>query len=180
MSILPWNFPESVGGASDDAPSKLWRFLGSHWLSDTQMDDMLDLHFSKILCDPDLIFKYRVHSLSLVPKILEAHEAGKAVYQSSSEFRWLRDVGDVLINVNPHWTSVIFDGTSPEARVLYGDSFDKPIPKQLEEACRWWITEHGSATVQVEKLPIGAQADGFSCGMLVEKSWCKPARCLLY
>ncbi|KAJ6521894.1 hypothetical protein B0H10DRAFT_396249 [Mycena sp. CBHHK59/15] len=42
------------------------------------------------------------------------------------------------------------------------------MPASLLTTCRWWMGQHSQAQVDLEKLPIANQTDGFSCGMLVD------------
>ncbi|KAJ7038755.1 hypothetical protein C8F04DRAFT_1255677 [Mycena alexandri] len=60
--------------------------------------------------------------------------------------------------------------TPPEGVVRYGDSFSEPMPEEMTAACQWWLKQHTTAKVGLEDLPIGRQADGFSCGMLVDNA----------
>ncbi|KAJ7049802.1 hypothetical protein C8F01DRAFT_1001606 [Mycena amicta] len=111
---------------------------------------------------------------------------GKDVYGSGS-FRWLKGTGDGLardgailvsavhlgkIENNPHWASVVVDFSSTETpvRILYGDSFKQPIPFALEDALKWWVSQHTSRAAETGELAVGKQQDGFSCGMLAMNS----------
>jgi hypothetical protein len=98
-------------------------------------------------------------------------------------FRWLRDVAEDLVRnkaallttghsgavtEEPHWIGLVFDLSYATQKILYGDSFGNPIAPSLLDASRWWLSQHTEAHLELDKLPIGPQADGFSCGMLVD------------
>ncbi|KAJ7836107.1 hypothetical protein B0H14DRAFT_2589842 [Mycena olivaceomarginata] len=72
LAMLPWGLAKR--GLSDSEPfHSLWRFLGTHWLSGSQMNDMLELLRYKINSDPELVKNTRVAGIELLPKILAAH-----------------------------------------------------------------------------------------------------------
>ncbi|KAJ7150609.1 hypothetical protein C8R46DRAFT_1229543 [Mycena filopes] len=43
LSLLPWGWEKPPGLSDSEPVHKLWRFLGPHWLSDSQQTDMLEL-----------------------------------------------------------------------------------------------------------------------------------------
>ncbi|KAF7371544.1 hypothetical protein MVEN_00009400 [Mycena venus] len=185
LSMLPWGWAKPPGLSDSEPAHNLWRFLGPHWLAGSQQNDMLELLRHKVDSNPELAKKFRIQGVALAAKILEAHNAGSETYRSSQSFRWIRDIADDLvrneaalistahlgkINDKPHWIGLVFDFSQPTATIRYGDSFGEPMPAQLLAACRWWIAQHSEAHLMLEDLPIGAQSDGFSCGMLVDNS----------
>jgi hypothetical protein len=124
LAMLPWGLAKR--GVSDSEPfHTLSRLLGPTWLAGSQMNDMLDLLGNKINMDPDLVKKTRVWGTALVPKILEAFRAtNDETYWTARDLRWLRDVGDDLVQKKaalitsahlgpvtnePHWVAVVFD-----------------------------------------------------------------------
>jgi hypothetical protein len=82
LSMMPWGWAKPQG-LSDSEPSfNLWRFLGPHWLSGSQQNDMLELLRHKVDADPVLAQKIRIQGVALVPKILETHRAGPDAYRN--------------------------------------------------------------------------------------------------
>ncbi|KAJ7472585.1 hypothetical protein FB451DRAFT_1213490 [Mycena latifolia] len=169
LSMLPWGWGKPRGLSDSEPCFKLWRFLGTHWLSGSQQNDMLELLRHKVDSDPLLAQNIRV----------------QGVDRNAQSFRWLRDLADDLvrnqaalvttahlgeITNEPHWIGLVVDLSLPTTKILYGDSFGHPIPPTLLDACRWWISQHTEAHLALDKLPVGPQDDGFSCGMLVDNS----------
>ncbi|KAJ7362494.1 hypothetical protein DFH08DRAFT_841000, partial [Mycena albidolilacea] len=165
LAMLPWGLAKR--GLSDSEPfHSLWRFLGTHWLSGSQMNDMLEL----------------VAGIELLPKILAAHRAADAgTYWMEQGLRWIRDLGDDLVQKNAalitsahlgpvtderRWVSIVVD-CRDEVVVRYGDSFATPIPEEMGAALGWWLDQHTPKDVRFTDLPIARQTDSFSCGMLV-------------
>ncbi|KAJ7779365.1 hypothetical protein DFH07DRAFT_730171, partial [Mycena maculata] len=185
LSMLPWGIPKPVGLSDSEPFHTLWHFLGTHWLTGSQMNDMLEILRYKINTNPALM-KNRVWGTVLVPKILEAHRAAVTnTYWTAQHLGWLRDLGDDImqsgaalitsthlgeITDEPHWVTLIFDMTQPNGVIRYGDSFGTPIPETLLAACHWWMGQHTATNVGLEDLPIATQQDGFSCGLLVDNS----------
>ncbi|KAJ7113748.1 hypothetical protein C8R43DRAFT_839919, partial [Mycena crocata] len=183
LSMMPWAFSKPQGLSDTEPFHNLWRFLGPNWLSGSNQNDMLELLRQYVASDPILARKFRIQGTSLGPKILEAYEAGAEAYKKAQSFRWIRDLAsDIIrnqaalittthlgeIDDQPHWVSLVFDMSQPEHQVLYGDSFGQPIPPALLTACRWWISQHTDTSLVLDKLPMGPQTDGFSCGMLAD------------
>jgi hypothetical protein len=78
LGALPWD---------SHTVQDLWRYLSSHWTTGTQQNDLLDILGNCITSQADLAGKYRVHSLTLTAKIIEAaamHDPD--IYQSSQTF----------------------------------------------------------------------------------------------
>ncbi|KAJ7114985.1 hypothetical protein C8R44DRAFT_881033 [Mycena epipterygia] len=183
LHMLPWGWAKPPGLSDAEPLHNLHRFLGPNWLTGSQQNDMLELLRHKIDNAPALVQKFRIQGTALAPKILEAYDAGAQTYKASQDFRWLRAVADdlvrnqaVLISTahlgeiaeEPHWTALTFDLSQHVGKISYGDSFDDPISRRFLEALRWWMGQHTEAHLEYEKLPIGTQTDGFSCGMLVD------------
>lgn len=185
LRMLPWGWAKPPGLSDAEPLHNLHRFLGPNWLTGSQQNDMLELLRHKVDSDPELVQKFRIQGTALVPKILEAYDAGTRTYESAQSFRWLRAVADDLvrnqaalvstahleeITHEPHWTGLTLDLSQHIGKISYGDSFDEPIPRRLLEALRWWMGQHTEAHLEFEKLPIGTQTDGFSCGMFVDNA----------
>ncbi|KAJ7869051.1 hypothetical protein B0H13DRAFT_2557989 [Mycena leptocephala] len=92
----------------------------------------------------------RIWGTALIGKILDAYRAADAD--------------------EPHWVSIVFDMTQPDGVLRYGDSFGGEIPEELAAASRWWLNQHTTAKLELAKLPIAPQEDGFSCGILVDNA----------
>ncbi|KAF7331324.1 hypothetical protein MKEN_00009900 [Mycena kentingensis (nom. inval.)] len=184
LAMIPWGCAKPAGLSDTEPFHKLWRFLGQHWLSDSQIDDVLELLRQKIENEVEG-GRFRVKGTVFMEKLAEAYELGSDAYNSEGQFRWLRELGDELaedsgtlvtivhltkIENNPHWTSLAVEFGEDAVRVLYGDSFTKEIPPKLREICEWWVLLHTGRGVNFETLAIGQQDDGFSCGMLALNS----------
>ncbi|KAJ7342480.1 hypothetical protein DFH08DRAFT_1012113 [Mycena albidolilacea] len=177
LAMLPWELAKR--GLSDSEPfHSLWRFLGTHWLSGSQMNDMVEILRYKINSDPELVKNTRVAGIELLPKILAAHRAADAgTYWTEQGLHWIRDRGDDLVQKNAalitsahlgpvtdeqHWVSIVVDCLD-EVVVHYGDSFATPIPEEMRAALRWWLGQHTPKDVRFTDLPIACQTDSFSC-----------------
>ncbi|KAJ7833775.1 hypothetical protein B0H14DRAFT_3710259 [Mycena olivaceomarginata] len=192
LTMMPWGWAKPQGLSDSEPLYNLHRFLGTDWLAGSQLNDMLELLHQKIDDDPGLCQKFRVHGTALVSKILDAYKAGAETYKDSRGYRWLRDVGDDLVQSGaalltaghlgritrePHWIGVVFDLSNPTGKILYGDSLGEDIPAELLSATRWWISQHTEVPVEAGSLPVGIQKDGYSCGMFVNNAlqhWVDP------
>ncbi|KAJ7785089.1 hypothetical protein DFH07DRAFT_704569, partial [Mycena maculata] len=185
LRMMPWGWAKPPGLSDGEPLYHLSRFLGPNWLTGSQQNDMLELLRHKVDDDGILSQKIRILGVALAPKLLEAHAASGQTYRNAQSFRWLRDAADDLvrnkaalittahlgeIKNEPHWIGLVFDLSQPTGKILYGDSFGDPIPASLLAACLWWMGEHTQAHLELDKLPIASQRDGFSCGMLVDNA----------
>jgi hypothetical protein len=169
----------------------LWQYLDSNWLSDSEINDQLELLQNELpkthslpSSDPDTSkssFQSAVliKNVFLTMKIFTAFTTQERnTYKTENSFDWVWSAANNIIQerkmlvtvVNlkkisgmQHWTLVaIADGG---ATIFYGDSFGKPIPKKLHDTYTWWIRKHGyTGPITVKSLPIGHQTDGTSCG----------------
>lgn len=187
LTVLPWgkNKPRGLSSGSDPIHT-LWRFLGPHWLSDLEMDDMLELIRERCLENPQTCSRFRVEHTHFVPMLLDAFNLGSDVYLSGASFGWLRalckdlqEEGSTVITIvhlgalndTAHWASL----TIQKAAISFGDSFGKEMPGKLRDACVWWLSQHhvgdfAEAEVTVHTLPITSQLDGHSCGILADNA----------
>ncbi|KAJ7861757.1 hypothetical protein B0H13DRAFT_2567768 [Mycena leptocephala] len=147
------------------------------------MNDMLELLRYKVSAAPDSMQNTRIWGTALIGKILDAYRAADAgTYWTAPNLRWIRDLAkDVVesraalitsghlgpITDEPHWVSIVFDMTQPDGVLRYGDSFGA---EELAAASRWWLNQHTTAKLELAKLPIAPQEDGFSCGILVDNA----------
>ncbi|KAJ7864095.1 hypothetical protein B0H14DRAFT_3605367 [Mycena olivaceomarginata] len=146
LSMAPWGRPKPPGFSNSEPFHTLWRFVGPHWLTDSQMDDMLELLHYKISCNPDLIQKTRIWGTVLASKIVDAYRAADTTaYGTAPDLRWLRDLGDDIVENGAalvtsshlgdvaneaHWVALIFGMTQPGGIIRYGDSLGAPIPAE--------------------------------------------------
>ncbi|KAJ7676615.1 hypothetical protein DFH06DRAFT_976905 [Mycena polygramma] len=184
--MVPWGRCKPPGLSDSEPFHTLWRFVGPHWLSGSQMDDMLELLRYKVNTSPEAMKNTRIWGTALIPKILAAYRAADTgTYRSDPSLRWIRELAEDVVHSQaalitsghlgditdePHWVAVIFDMSQPAGVVRYGDSFGGEIPEELADACRWWLNQHISADIGLVDLPIAHQEDGFSCSMLVDNA----------
>jgi hypothetical protein len=154
LAIVPWGRCKLVGLSDSEPFHTLWCFVGAHWLSGSQMNDMLELLQNKVNTIPESIQNTCIWGTALIPKILAAYRAADAgTYWTAPDLRWIRDLGkDVvqsraalitsghlgLITDELHWVAVVFDMTQPVGVVRYGNSFGGEIPEELAAVCHWW------------------------------------------
>ncbi|THU92846.1 hypothetical protein K435DRAFT_610613, partial [Dendrothele bispora CBS 962.96] len=172
---LPWSgyiqgFPLKVD------VHHLATFFGEGWLSgdlENLMMDLLRRDVAEASLESDV--ELAAESAWFIPKIIEASKKEQA-YQDDQGFRSLRRIGlqlsvggkrmlGTLANVNGnHWVAIVVDVEG--RRILHGDSFGNKINPELGLALDWWIHQHFGEHFLFEDLPITAQRDGFSCGLL--------------
>ncbi|KAJ6601520.1 hypothetical protein B0H10DRAFT_2230550 [Mycena sp. CBHHK59/15] len=175
LCMIPWGWAKPEGLSDSEPIHNLWCFLGPHWLTGSQQNDMLELLRHKANNDPVFAQNIRVQGVVLAPKILEAHAARGETYKNDRNFRWLRAVADDLIwdraalittahlgeiTKDPHWIGLVFDLSEPVGKIRYSNYFGQPVPASLLATCRWWIRQHTEAHLELEQLPIGTQQDG--------------------
>ncbi|KAJ7855193.1 hypothetical protein B0H14DRAFT_3647600 [Mycena olivaceomarginata] len=104
LAMTPWGCPKPPGMLDAEPFYTLWRFVGPHWLSGSQMNDMLELLRYKISSTPDLIRKTRIWGTALGAKIIDAYRSSsstgcpnKTAYSTACDLRWLRDLGDDIV-----------------------------------------------------------------------------------
>lgn len=174
LAALPWD---------SDTVQSMWHYLGPHWTTSSQQNDLLDVLSDHIAAQPDLSDWLQAKNLALSAKIMEAAAQTADTYQTAQSFKWLRALGEDIIHhqqivltlhhlgkENPHWVALIIDGDHQTIR--YGNSYGVEIPPRLFNACQWWLSQHGSTPFAVEMLPITTQhsKDTSSCGFLAQNS----------
>jgi hypothetical protein len=176
-----------TGGLSDTEPiHELWRYLGANWLEASHMNDHLELLRRETPSQggnptPDGQHSQSIHVevTALMSKVMKAFEAhGDGSYQSENEYKWLRDLGDELvqnqltivtvvylgdITKSKHWVPLVVANRG--ADLYYGDSFGQPIPAKLREAYRWWINMHGYSSMVLKMLISDLSALSGSYGL---------------
>ncbi|KAJ7761686.1 hypothetical protein B0H16DRAFT_1719327 [Mycena metata] len=179
LGILPWNTLKR--GLSDASPiHSLSRFLGTRWLSSTDINDMVEMLSERIAADPDLAGAVRVEMVEFTARLTTAFRQRESVdYHEAQGMRWLRVLGEDifgngerLITVAPlsdynnekHWVTIEVDRA--ETLFHYGDSLKDDVPASLCQVYEWWMSQHTVSPIGRGTLPTSTQTDGRSCGML--------------
>lgn len=173
LATLPW----------DSMPVRtLWRYLGPHWTTGTQQNDLLDILSDHITAQPVLAEHLQVKGLALSAKIIEAAAMqNTTTYKTAQTFRWIRNLGEEVVHGrkgvltihhlgedNQHWVAIVIDGE--HETIHYGNSYGTNMPFELLDAYQWWLSQHALSPFAIEKLPITSQEDTSSCGLLSHNS----------
>lgn len=167
-----------------DSPTvaSLWRYLGLHWTTGTQQDNLLDALADRIIADPVLSEQLSVHGLSLTAKIIQmASLQDSHTYRTAKHCQWLHIVAESVLHrnkgiltmhnlgkVNPHWVAIVVD---PAHRLIrYGDGYGSAMPAKLLQAYQWWLSQHTTDTFAEGKLEITIQDDTLSCGLFAQNA----------
>jgi hypothetical protein len=179
LSELPWGIKKC--GLSDSEPiHTLWRFLGPHFTTGSQQNDLLEILRSHVAADPGLVQHIRVEGVALTAKLAEAAATnGTDAYHTEKRFAWVRTLGEDIMkreqalltlahlgDDNQHWVGLVVD--AKEKAMHYGDSLGYPIPPDLLRNYEWWISQHSSSSFVLKDLPVTHQEDGSSCGVLAD------------
>ncbi|KAJ6630032.1 hypothetical protein B0H10DRAFT_1939273 [Mycena sp. CBHHK59/15] len=115
---------EKIEVLSDSEPyHTLWQFLGLHWLTGSQQNNMLELLHHKIDSKPKLAERFRIQGVALIPKILKAYRrAGTDMYQHEKSFQWLCDVARILCTIKLHFSPPGIWGRLPMSRTGFHSS----------------------------------------------------------
>jgi hypothetical protein len=173
LAALPWD---------SNSVRSLWRYLGPHWTTGTQQNDLLDILSDRITTQPALAERLQVRGLALSAKIIEAAATeDSAVYKATQTFRWLRSLGEEVVHGrqgvltihhlgedNQHWVAIVINGE--DETIHYGNSYGADMPQELVDAYQWWLSQHASSPFTIEKLPMTFQEDTSSCGILSQNS----------
>ncbi|KAF8062527.1 hypothetical protein FPV67DRAFT_1452345 [Lyophyllum atratum] len=186
--LSAWGLSKPAGLSDGEPIHELWRYLGPHWLTGSQQNDMLSMLRDSILARPRLDHSVRVEGVQFTQKLLNmfspSKTAEKDTYHTNNNVRWIRELGDAITckhatlittaNLEPvtdgkneHWVVIVVEGRT--SVLHYGDGFRKDIPDKLREAYQWWMKQHGTA-LSVKELPISQQTDGFSCRILADNA----------
>ncbi|KAJ7473130.1 hypothetical protein B0H11DRAFT_2037380 [Mycena galericulata] len=65
LRMMPWSWAKPPGLSDSEPVYNLWRFLGPHWLTGSQQNDMLELLRRKVDNDLTLSQKFRVQGTAL-------------------------------------------------------------------------------------------------------------------
>ena len=101
LSELPWGIKKC--GLSDSEPiHTLWRFLGPHFTTGSQQNDLLEILRSHVAADPGLVQHIRVEGVALTAKLAEAVATdGTDAYHTEKRFAWVRTPGTSVGRINP-------------------------------------------------------------------------------
>lgn len=150
------------------------------------MDEMLELIRERCMENSQTCSRFRVEHTHFASILLDAFKSGTEAYLGNQSFGWLRHLGEDLqenkstlitavhlreLSNMAHWTSL----TIQKATILFGDSFGNKMPGKLHDACLWWLRQHHigdftEAEVTFHTLPITAQLDSHSCGILADNA----------
>jgi len=169
--VLLWK-GRKLGLSSDGKNHDLWRYLENEWFCSADEDDMLDLLHHQITSDLEkMVQGFHIENVDLTDKLLELPEVDGTTYGTSQGWHWIcklgQDVierGQVLLMIyhlghdNKHWVALVVNGESKQ--LVYGNSMDHKIPKEILIAYQEWFLRHSSAFT-LEQLPIPKQVDLF-------------------
>lgn len=174
LATLPWCNP---------TVASLWHYLGPHWTTGTQQDNLLDTLADQITADPVLSEQLSVQGLSLTAKIIQiaSLEDSEHTYWTAKHCQWLHVIAESILQgnksiltmhnlgeVNPHWVSIVID---PEHRLIrYGDGYRSTMPAELLKVYQWWLSQHTMDKFAEGKLSITIQDDTSSCGLLAQNA----------
>lgn len=176
LASISWS--GSIQGFSCAPPiDVLTSYLTKDWLTDEHENQMM------YLLDCELARRgqgegVHVPLTYLVTRLCEVyhHPNRDEYYATAKNNRWLRQRGQELgtgvfeklpsiINLGQnHWVAIVINATS--SKILYGDSFGYPIPKDLVDTLTWWTYQHTRTIFNVDTLAITCQEDQHNCGML--------------
>ncbi|KIJ59916.1 hypothetical protein HYDPIDRAFT_32656 [Hydnomerulius pinastri MD-312] len=172
LSVLPWKADVGYGTTT----LVFAQLLGTQWLSDDVMDQMMDNLASQV-CSVASTAKALVGSSKLAmvlelvapswdfsaknARILSQYE----VQITGFGYRWLYFPAHVHGN---HWIAVMVD--FHEKTIRYGDSLEgsSPPPKTLVQMLKRWLDARfgGQFRLLNEQMAHGMQTDTFSCGIV--------------
>ncbi|KAJ7659435.1 hypothetical protein B0H14DRAFT_3702003 [Mycena olivaceomarginata] len=184
LAMVPWGRCKPVGLSDSEPFHTRWRFVGAHWLSGSQMNDMLELLRNKVNTIPESIQNTHIWGTALIPKILAAYRAADAgTYWTAPDLCWIRDLGkdvvqkssglDHLGTPRPYHRRAVLGGCCIRHDTAGGCGplrrfFWWRDPEELAAACRWWLNQHTAEKLELADLPIARQEDGHPCGILVD------------
>jgi hypothetical protein len=153
---------------------QLSAFLTDEWLTDDHelmMLDILKQDLATANC-ADNVFIENTAFLTLLTVACRNQQE----YNSSQAYEWIRTRGRELASGqkrylativnqdNVHWTALLLDFKT--GAILFGDSYGKSMPPDLQSVLEWWIQHHTGKQFTYKRLTITRQTDHFSCGML--------------
>jgi hypothetical protein len=179
LTELPWGINKC--GVLDTEPiDTMWCYLGPHFTTRSQQNDLLEILHNCIVTDPGLVQRLHVEGVALTAALKGAVATrGMDTYHTGQQFAWIRAIGDDLMKQeqalltmahlgddNKHWVGIVIDAR--DKVIYYGDSLESPIPPDLLETYQWWILQHSTSSFDLQDLPITHQEDGSSCGILAD------------
>jgi hypothetical protein len=181
LTELPWGINKC--DVLDTEPiHTMWRYLGPHFTTGSQQNDLLEILHNHIITNPGLVQCLCVKGVALTAALKGAVATrGMDAYHTGQQFAWIRAIGDDLMKQeqalltmahldddNKHWVGIVIN--AQDKVIYYGDSLESPIPPDLLETYRWWISQHLTSSFDLQDLPITRQEDGSSCGILADNS----------
>ena len=160
----------------------LWHYLGPHWTTGTQQNDLLDILSDRITAQPALAGCLQVKGLALSPKILQAVATqDTATYEAAQTYQWIQRLGEEVVHSrqgvltihhlrqdDQHWVAIVIDGK--HETIHYRNSFGVEMPLELLNAYQWWLLQHAPSPFTIKRLPITSQEDTSSYGLLSQNS----------
>ena len=170
---LPWT-GNLTGFTNTIDIHQLSAFLTDEWLTDDHeliMLDILKQDLAAADCADNVFIKNTAFLTLLTVASQNQHE-----YNSSQAYEWIRNRGrdlasgqkrylaTIVNQDNIHWTALLLDFET--GAILFGDSYGKSMPPDLQLVLEWWIHYHTGRQFTYKNLTITRQTDHFSCGML--------------
>jgi len=123
----------------------MWYYLGPHFTTRSQQNDLLEILHNCIITDPGLVQHLHVEGVALTAALKGAVATrGTDVYHRGQQFVWIRAIGDDLMkweqalptmaylgDDNNHWVGNVIN--AQDKVIYYGDSLESPIPPDLLE-----------------------------------------------
>jgi Ulp1 protease family, C-terminal catalytic domain len=175
LTCIPW--AGNINGFPGTVPTEcLTRYLTDDWLMDENENQILHL-LERELARSRRSDGIHISNTFLITRLLIVyqHRDRDEHYATDKRNAWLRQLGQdlatgvleklvTIVNLDRnHWVSIVID--APSSRILYGDSFGKPIKQEIEAVLTWWTNHHTATNFQIQDLPITCQKDGYSCGV---------------
>jgi hypothetical protein len=156
LTELPWGI-NKCGVSNTEPIHTMWHYLGPHFTTGSQQNDLLETLRNRIVTDPGLVKRLCVEGVALTAALKRAVATRATdVYHTGQQFAWIRAIGDDLMkreqalltmahlgDDNKHWVGIVIDAR--DKVIYYGDSLESPIPPNLLETYRWWISQHSTS-----------------------------------
>lgn len=174
LGVLQWGHDlRGFSANGTDNLETLTAYTSNTWLKGEHAGQMLDLLKTKVQLEYQSAVE--IASTWFYEKIKQAYEAPET-YTTNASFRFYHHIGDgletgrrdqcgFLVNLNRnHWVAVVLDFRMRE--IWYGDSLRQRMPETVRKVLEWWTYFHSGKQFAHQSLPITAQKDSFSCGLL--------------
>ncbi|KAJ6468788.1 hypothetical protein C8R45DRAFT_783386, partial [Mycena sanguinolenta] len=172
LQRLPWNGTVKQFRAGDFVEHlSLW--FTTDWLKTDHEDQMLELLASDLeLSDGSTACIEPTY----VAIALNQAYSNPPNYRTAARFGWLRRLGSsfatktrnrlaTIVNLyDNHWIVLAIDFETKT--ISYGDGFHAHAPPSLRKSLDWWLFEHLGDEFKWINIPVVAQNDPYSCGIL--------------